>query len=186
MKAVLIVFLALLLVSSPRLRGDENSLSVASIHEKEAISFGVSTWRVAPAAGNNAPNQFPGLMIFNVTIRSFPKPTATIVLQISDVTTSNAEKIWGHKTDENIEKTLSPEDIAYLDSFFARYQAKGEVDPTKPEVASHGWMSFELRHDGTETGDRSFVKKQCYVLDPKLDAEFIRKIIGLKLRMTGG
>jgi hypothetical protein len=178
MKADFIVLLSLLsLATSSHLFGGETPLSFESLHENEAIQFSVNG---APKRGGSQHFQYIGRMIFDITVHSYPRRSATIVLPINaTMIVPVVEKVWGHKIGQKVEKPLTSDDIAYLDSFFSRYQAKGEITPDLHDP--RGWMGFDfLKFFGPKSGDWGRIKTQCYPLDPELDAEFFRRFIGIQ------
>ena len=75
-------------------------------------------------------------------------------------------KVWGHGMYEKVERPLSPQEVTYIDSFLARYQAEGEVNPIAHSQDINGCMGF-----------RGPKKTLFYPGNPQLNWEFIRKII---------
>jgi hypothetical protein len=158
----------IVLTASACTNGTAGDLALESLHQKEAISFSVDSDRAVFTASSPPLQEFTGILYFDITIRSCPHPVAVIEIQLPHAATNldAALKVWGHGMYEQVEKPLSQQDVTYIDSFLARYQAEGEIDPATRSDDINGWIRF--------CGPK---KTQFYPGNPQLNWEFIRKII---------
>jgi hypothetical protein len=121
-------------------------------------------------------------LCFEVEISSQPRPEARIRLYINaSMLIPKVEKEWGHHVEEQVTRSLTPEDLQTLENFLTIHRARGTLPPTA--LSGHPAMEFDLitkrmAKDGFMRPDID--KKEFYNPSEKAEQDFIKNFIGFR------
>jgi len=160
MGALVALTVCLLLVRTVIGEQSEAPLSFHQIKENQRLDFDAAS----------------GAMIFNIRFFAYPKPRAVVTLQDNSAMNSEAaERAWGHRVDERVEKPVSVSDLKLLEDFLQACRANGVS--SNMLTSTTGWNEFSLKE--LVNGSWIPLRREDYNHKGETDSQFIKAFLGV-------